>query len=38
MSHVADLAITTNNYDLAFLKEECLTYEPRYKKQNKQNN
>jgi hypothetical protein len=38
MSHVADLAITTNNYDLAFLEEECLKYEAKYKKHNKQNN
>lgn len=38
MSHVAELAIITNNYDLAFLEEECLKYEPKYKNHNKQNN
>lgn len=37
MSHVADLAINTNNYDLTFLEEECLKYVPRYKKTNKIN-
>jgi hypothetical protein len=38
MSHVANLAIITNNYDIIFLEEECRKYEPQYKKQNKQIN
>lgn len=38
MSHVANLAITTNNYDIMFLEQECSKYEPQYKNHNKQNN